>query len=88
MFNIFMRLMLFFVDKLSADGFYGNILAILSGVTSAVMMVSFRTQKDGAPAESILIASVVTAVLGFPLVLGGVILSAIGSARAAKESET
>jgi drug/metabolite transporter (DMT)-like permease len=69
MFVIFLGLLLFFGDKLSADGFYGNILAVLSGVTSAVMVVSFRAQKDGAPAESILIASLVVGVFGFPFVL-------------------
>jgi drug/metabolite transporter (DMT)-like permease len=66
---IFAGLMLFFGDKLSTDGFYGNLLAILSGVTSAVMMVSFRAQKDGAPAESMLIASLATGIFGFPFVL-------------------
>jgi drug/metabolite transporter (DMT)-like permease len=69
MFIIFLGLLLFFGDKLSTNGLYGNILAILSGITSAVMVVSFRAQKDGAPAESILIASLVTAILGFPFVL-------------------
>src|SRR6266498_1758963 len=43
---IFLGLLLFFGDQLSPDGFYGNILAALSGVTSAVMMVSFRAQKN------------------------------------------
>jgi drug/metabolite transporter (DMT)-like permease len=66
MFVIFAGLMLFFGDKLSTNGFYGNVLAILSGVTSAVMVVSFRAQKDGAPAESALIASLAMAVFGFP----------------------
>jgi drug/metabolite transporter (DMT)-like permease len=66
---IFMGLLLFFGDKLSADGFYGNILAVLSGVTSALMMVSLRAQKDGTPAESILIANLFTALFGFPFVL-------------------
>ncbi len=69
MFIIFLGLMLFFGDKLSTDGFYGNLLAIISGVTSAVMMVSFRAQKDGTPAESNLIAFLFTAILGFPFVL-------------------
>lgn len=69
MFVIFIGLTLFFADKLSTDGFYGNLLAILSGVTSAVMMVSFRAQKDGNPAESNLIAFLITATLGFPFVL-------------------
>lgn len=66
---IFIGLTLFFGDKLSTDGFYGNLLAILSGVTSAVMMVAFRAQKDGNPAESNLIAFLLTATLGFPFVL-------------------
>ncbi len=66
---IFLGLTLFFGDKLSTDGFYGNLLAILSGVTSAVMMVSFRAQKNGNPAESNLIAFLFTATLGFPFVL-------------------
>jgi drug/metabolite transporter (DMT)-like permease len=69
MFIIFLGLLLFFGDKLSTDGFYGNILAVLSGVTSALMVVSFRAQKDGAPAESILIASLVMAIFGFPFIL-------------------
>jgi len=66
---IFTGLTLFFGDKLSPEGFYGNLLAILSGVTSAVMMVSFRAQKNGNPAESNLIAFLVTATFGLPFVL-------------------
>ncbi len=66
---IFLGLTLFFGDKLSTDGFYGNLLAILSGVTSAVMMVAFRAQKNGNPAESNLIAFLFTATLGFPFIL-------------------
>jgi drug/metabolite transporter (DMT)-like permease len=67
---IFLGLILFFGDKLSAEGLYGNILAILSGVTSAVMMVAFRAQKDGNPAESNLIAFLLTATFGLPYLLG------------------
>ena len=66
---IFLGLLLFFGDKLSAEGFYGNILAVLSGVTSALMLVSMRAQKDGVPEESILIANLFTALFGFPFVI-------------------
>jgi drug/metabolite transporter (DMT)-like permease len=69
MFVIFLGLLLFFGDKLSTNGFYGNILAVLSGVTAALMMVSMRAQKEGTPAESILIANLFTAIIGFPFVL-------------------
>lgn len=66
---IFLGLLLFFGDQLSPEGLSGNILAALSGVTSAVMMVSFRAQKDGSPEDSILIASLVIAIFGFPPIL-------------------
>jgi drug/metabolite transporter (DMT)-like permease len=66
---IFLGMFLFFGDQLSPDGFYGNILAVLSGVTSAIMVVSFRAQKDAHPEDSILIASLVIAVFGFPSIL-------------------
>lgn len=66
---IFLGLFLFFGDQLSPQGFYGNILAVISGVTSAVMMVAFRAQKDAHPEDSILVASLVMAVLGFPSIL-------------------
>ena len=66
---IFLGLLLYFGDQLSPDGFYGNILAVLSGVTSAVMMVSFRAQKNSSPEDSVLIASLTIAIFGFPFVL-------------------
>ena len=66
---IFLGMILFFGDQLSPDGFYGNILAVLSGLTSAIMMVSFRAQKDATPEDSILIASLIIAVFGFPFIL-------------------
>ena len=66
---IFLGLILFFGDKLNTEGLYGNLLAILSGVTSAVMMVAFRAQKDGNPAESNLIAFLATAGFGLPFLL-------------------
>jgi len=46
---IFLGLLLFFGDQLSTEGFYGNILAVISGVTAAVMMVAFRIATSWAP---------------------------------------
>lgn len=66
---IFVGMILFFGDQLSPDGFFGNILAILSGVTSAIMIVSFRAQKNSSPEDSVLIASLVIAIIGVPSVL-------------------
>jgi drug/metabolite transporter (DMT)-like permease len=66
---IFFGMLLFFGDKLSLNGFYGNLMAVLSGITLALLTVSLRAQKKGMPAESILIANIFTAVVGFPFVL-------------------
>lgn len=66
---IFLGLLLFFGDQLSPDGFYGNLLAVLSGVTSAIMIVSFRAQKNSSPEDSVLIASLIFTIIGFPSVL-------------------
>jgi len=66
---IFAGLLLFFGDQLSPEGFYGNLLAALSGLTSALMIVAFRAQKEGDPAESVLIASLFMTVVGFPSML-------------------
>ncbi len=62
-------MLLFFGDQLSSNGLYGNILAILSGITMAFMTVALRAQKEGVPAESILIAQLAAVVFGFPVVL-------------------
>jgi drug/metabolite transporter (DMT)-like permease len=56
----------FFGDELSFDGRIGNLLAILSGVTMAVMMVCMRAQKDGTPGQTILISYLMGALVGAP----------------------
>lgn len=65
---IFSGLFLFFGDSLNLDGFYGNLLAALSGMTLALLTVSMRAQKNGNPAESILLANLFTATFGFVFV--------------------
>jgi drug/metabolite transporter (DMT)-like permease len=62
---IFTGLALFFGDGLSLEGMTGNLLAILSGVTMALMTVALRAQKDGTPGESFLLANLFTAIFGF-----------------------
>lgn len=66
---IFLGMLLFFGDKLSLNGLLGNLLAVLSGITLALMTVALRAQKDGSPVESILAAHIFMAVVGFPFVL-------------------
>ncbi len=59
----------FFGDELSLDGRIGNLLAILSGVTMAIMTVCLRSQKDGSPGLAILLAHIMGAVIGLPSML-------------------
>ncbi len=61
---IFAGLGLFFGDSLSPGGFTGNLLAIISGVTMALMTVAMRAQKDGSPAESFLLANLLGVLIG------------------------
>lgn len=61
---IFAGLGLFFGDSLSIDGFWGNILALVSGMTMALMTVAMRAQKDGSPAESFFLANLIGLAVG------------------------
>jgi drug/metabolite transporter (DMT)-like permease len=61
---IFAGLGLFFGDSLSPGGFTGNLLAIISGMTMALMTVAMRAQKDGSPAESFFLANIIGVLLG------------------------
>jgi drug/metabolite transporter (DMT)-like permease len=66
---IFAGMFLFFGDRLSLSGLYGNLLAILSGVLMAVMMISMRAQKDGIPAQSFLLGNFIGIAIGIPSLL-------------------
>ncbi|HOS70160.1 MAG TPA: DMT family transporter [Bacillota bacterium] len=57
---------LFFVGGLSAKGLFGNVCAVVSGITYAFFVIFMRMQKDGSPLESTLLANIITAVIGLP----------------------
>lgn len=67
---IFVGLLLFFGDGLSLAGAAGNALAILSGIALALMTVAMRAQKEGAPAETILLGNLLAAAVALPAALG------------------
>ncbi|MEM7345372.1 MAG: DMT family transporter [Chloroflexota bacterium] len=62
---IFIGMTLFFGDDLTFDSVLGNVLAIISGITMALMIVSLRRQKTGTPAETILLGNVLGGIAGF-----------------------
>jgi drug/metabolite transporter (DMT)-like permease len=60
---------LFFLDHLTAGGFWGNILALFSGVAFAGLALFLRKQKDGSTIESLFLGNILTAIIGFPFML-------------------
>jgi|SRR5690554_1429265 len=59
-------MVLFFLDDLSPGDFYGNLLAIGSGISFAAVTMFLRKQKGGSPMESVLLGNVITAFIGLP----------------------
>jgi drug/metabolite transporter (DMT)-like permease len=62
---------LFFQDDLSSGGFWGNIIAIASGVAFAALCLFTRKQKDGSSLESLLLGNLLTALIGLPFMMRG-----------------
>lgn len=60
---------LFFVERISAQGFWGNICAILSGVGFAWMTLLLRKQKDASPLGSVLLGNLLTFLICIPFCL-------------------
>jgi len=60
---------LFFVDQLTTAGFLGNVLAIISGVTLALLFLFSRKQKSGSALESLVIGNVLAGLVGLPYLL-------------------
>ncbi|AYO32039.1 EamA/RhaT family transporter [Biomaibacter acetigenes] len=63
---VFGGMVLFFMDDFDTRGLLGNILAILSGMTYAAMVMLMRRQKDGSPLSSVFLGNIITALIGFP----------------------
>jgi drug/metabolite transporter (DMT)-like permease len=59
-------LVLFFLDDLSLEGSWGNVLAIVSGVAFAWVHVLLRYQKAGTPVGSLILGNVIAALVCAP----------------------
>jgi len=64
-------MLLFFGDELSSTGYWGNLLAIFSGICLALMIISLRKQKDGSPTETILLGNLIAATIALPFIILG-----------------
>jgi drug/metabolite transporter (DMT)-like permease len=59
----FVGMGLFFVDEISIKGLQGNLFAILSGISFALMVIFLRKQKQSFPLGSIVLGNLLTAVI-------------------------
>lgn len=62
---------LFFQDQMSPGNLYGNLLAVLCGMISAVMIVALRRQKAASPFGSILLGNLLAFCCGLPFMFDG-----------------
>ena len=66
---VFFGMILFFVGKLETKNLLGNLFAILSGITFALIAIYMRKQKDKSPIESIILGNIITAIVSIPFML-------------------
>ncbi len=57
---------LFFMDRLTVAGFWGNIVALGSGLAFASVAIFLRKEKAGSPVTSIILGNIIVAVAGAP----------------------
>lgn len=65
-------MVLFFLDDLTPGNLTGNLLAILSGISFAVLVILLRKQKDGSPLESVFWGNIMTFLVALPFMGGPV----------------
>lgn len=63
---VFFGMLLFFIGDLNGGGMIGNILAVLSGVCMAMMIITLKMIKDGNPLEIILWGNILTFLVAIP----------------------
>ncbi|MDQ3545377.1 MAG: DMT family transporter [Verrucomicrobiota bacterium] len=60
---------LFFMDRLTTAGMWGNIIALGSGLAFASVALFLRKEKAGSPVASILLGNILVALAGLPFML-------------------
>lgn len=57
---------LFFMDRLTVSGFWGNIVALVSGLAFASVAIFLRKERADSPGSSIVLGNVLVVLLGAP----------------------
>jgi len=63
---VILGMIMFFIDELEMSYLLGIILAILSGIVMAGMILLFQQQKENSLVEITLLGNVITAIVGIP----------------------
>jgi drug/metabolite transporter (DMT)-like permease len=64
-------MVLFFLDRLSPAGLWGNAVAVGTGLSYALFTLCMRAQKDASPVESVILGHALTALVGLPFLVHG-----------------
>jgi len=64
-------MVLFFLEDLTANSFWGNVAALGSGLGFAWMALFLRRQKEGSTIESVILGNLLAALVGLPFILAG-----------------
>jgi drug/metabolite transporter (DMT)-like permease len=64
-------MVLFFLDRLSAEGLWGNLTAVGTGLSYAVFTLCMRAQKSASPVGSVVLGHGLTALAGLPFLAHG-----------------
>lgn len=59
---------LFFFDRLTISGWWGNVIALASGGAFASVALFLRKEKDGSPVASIILGNLLVALVGLPFI--------------------
>src|ERR1044071_6054928 len=57
---------LFFIDRLTVSGLWGNIIALASGITFAALVLFLRKERGGLP--SVVLGNAIVAIIGLPFI--------------------
>lgn len=68
---IMMGMLLFFFDRLSSSHFWGNVIALFSGIAFAGLTLCLRMQKGVSTFESLFLGHLLTGLIGIPFLIGG-----------------
>lgn len=63
---VMLGMFLFFIGDLQADHMAGNLVAILSGIAMAIMIILLKLQREGSLVETTLLGNVITFVIALP----------------------